>query len=70
MVKRNPALVRVATAANGDRIAFWYAGQSEVNFNVTAAEKKLSDLIAQNSAVMKSRSGQPMQAIRVELPLG
>ncbi len=70
MVKRDPARVRVATDGDGNRVAFWYAGGREVNFNVTEAERKLNELVrVHGSDVLKSRSGR-IADVRVELPIG
>ncbi len=67
MIKRDPALVRVATDANGDKVAFWFTQGREIAFNLSAAQRKIKDLVAlHGSDIGKSRSGK---TITLDLPI-
>lgn len=66
--KANPGLVREAVDAAGDRIAFWNDGARR-EFNLSLAERQLSDIGKAFPDALRSRSGASLSPIRIELPL-
>lgn len=61
-----PGLVRMATDGNGDSVVFWNNGTASMEYNVSAAQRRLAAIAHTYPDALKSRSGQ---ALKIELPL-
>ncbi len=67
--KSNPGIVRVATDAGGDQVAFWNDGAMAREFNMSLALRQILDIGKDFPDALKTRSGVAISPLRIELPL-